>query len=136
MKYVVTVVGAGLALCIILSGCRKTEEQRLKAERAKRTATWSQLEDLKTAVFRFKLDTNRYPTEQEGLAALVREPDNVEGWQKGGYLENSEVPKDAWGNEFVYISPSDDGEPFSIMSYGADGQKGGEGLDSDMYTPN
>ncbi|UCG49096.1 MAG: type II secretion system protein GspG [Phycisphaerales bacterium] len=72
MRCVVTVVGAGLVLCIILSGCRESEEQRLNAERAKRTVTWSRLEDVKTAVLRFKLDTNRYPTEQ-GVRPLLSE---------------------------------------------------------------
>jgi len=52
-------------------------------------------------------------------------------WRKGGYLEKGRVPKDPWGNEFVYLSPGAQGD-YDIISYGADGVPGGEEFDKDI----
>jgi type II secretion system protein G len=137
MRHVMTVIGAALVLCILLTGCKKRERPTPESlQRAKRAATWSYIETLDEALARFYLDVGRYPTEEEGLAALVVQPADAEGWHKGGYLDASEVPKDAWGNEFVYVMPSETDEPFVIISYGADGKEGGEGFDSDMWSSN
>ena len=52
-------------------------------------------------------------------------------WRKGGYLEKNNVPKDPWANEYIYLSPGLHG-PFDIMSYGDDGEQGGEDKDMDI----
>ncbi len=52
-------------------------------------------------------------------------------WRKGGYLEKGKVPKDPWGNEYVYLSPGLHGD-FDLVSYGADGQPGGEDRNEDV----
>jgi len=52
-------------------------------------------------------------------------------WREGGYLEKGKVPKDPWGNDFVYLCPGSHDE-FDLMSYGADGQLGGEGKNKDV----
>jgi len=52
-------------------------------------------------------------------------------WREGGYLEKGKVPKDPWGNDFVYLCPGTQGE-FDLLSYGADGQPGGEGKNKDI----
>ena len=52
-------------------------------------------------------------------------------WKKGGYLEKGRVPKDPWGNDFVYLSPGLKGD-FDIISYGADGVPGGEDENEDI----
>jgi len=59
---------------------------------------------------------------------------DVTGWNTGGYLETTSLPKDAWGNDFVYQLSPDSGKPFVIISYGADGEEGGEKLDADLYS--
>lgn len=82
----------------------------------------------------FKLDTGRFPTEQEGLQALVKQPPDVKNWDPSGYLLSTRVPKDAWGNDFVYNLTPESDKPFIIMSYGADGKKGGEGINADLYS--
>jgi len=105
-----------------------------QTDRAKQDTTKVKLRMLHQAVNMFKLDTGRYPTEEEGLLALVEQPSDVEGWQPGGYLETTDVPTDAWGNEFIYQLNPDSGKPFVIISLGADGQEEGEGYDADLYS--
>ena len=105
-----------------------------KIDKARVIATKASLKVLHSAVIQFKLDTGRYPTEESGLMELVEQPTDVTGWNTGGYLETTSLPKDAWGNEFVYQLSPDSGKPFVIISYGADGEEGGEKLDTDLYS--
>ncbi|GAB7128105.1 type II secretion system major pseudopilin GspG [Silvimonas sp. JCM 19000] len=80
----------------------------------------------------YKLDNGRYPTTEQGLKALVEKPTtepNANNWKTGGYLEK--LPKDPWGNDYVYLNPGLHGE-IDVMSYGADGQSGGENYDADI----
>jgi general secretion pathway protein G len=86
------------------------------------------------AVAQFKMDTGRYPTEEEGLKVLIEQPSDVKGYQPGGYLDSTEVPKDAWGNDFIYVAYPETGKPYVIISNGADGQEGGEDNDADLYS--
>ena len=89
---------------------------------------------LETALKMYKLDNGVYPSTEQGLVALVEKPETgmiPKKWREGGYLEKRKVPKDPWGNEFVYISPGVHGD-FDLISYGRDGVPGGEdegGLD-------
>ena len=103
-------------------------------EKAKVTTTKATLKMLHGAVNMFKLDTGRYPTEDMGLLELVEQPTDVTGWAPGGYLETTQVPLDAWKNEFVYQLNPESGKPFVIISYGADGKEGGENFDADLYS--
>ncbi len=105
-----------------------------KIDQARVTTTKANLKMLHSAVNQFKMDTGRYPTEEEGLTALVEEPSDVTGWEPGGYLETTEIPVDGWGNEFFYELDPGTGKPFVIISYGADGEEGGEGYDADLYS--
>ncbi|WP_053935855.1 type II secretion system major pseudopilin GspG [Amantichitinum ursilacus] len=80
----------------------------------------------------YKLDNGRYPTTEQGLKALVEKPTSQptpNNWKTGGYLEK--LPKDPWGNDYVYLNPGLHGE-IDVMSYGADGQSGGENYDADI----
>jgi general secretion pathway protein G len=92
------------------------------------------IQNLETALKLYKLDTGMYPTTDQGLQALVEKPEtgNVpKKWKDGGYLEKSRVPKDPWGNEFIYLSPGLKGD-FDIISYGLDGVPGGEKENMDI----
>jgi len=83
----------------------------------------------------YKMDTAQFPTEEEGLMALIEPPSEVEDRvEPGGYLETTEVPKDGWGNDFDYILYPESGKPFVVTSTGADGEEGGEGYDTDLYS--
>lgn len=79
----------------------------------------------------YKLDNSRYPTTQEGLDALVKAPAGISSW-KGPYLKKNVVPKDPWSNEYKYTSPGEEGRPYDILSYGADGKPGGDGENKDV----
>jgi general secretion pathway protein G len=90
------------------------------------------LKILHSAVNQFKMDTGRFPTDEEGLGALIVQPTDVTGWEPGGYLEITKIPKDSWGHDFVYQLYPESGRPFVIISYGADGEEGGEGINADL----
>ncbi|MFZ0241718.1 MAG: type II secretion system major pseudopilin GspG [Desulfobacterales bacterium] len=105
-----------------------------RTEQAKEVQTRVQIEGLETALKLYKLDNGAYPTTEQGLQALVERPetDNAsQKWRRGGYLEKGKVPKDPWGNEFVYLSPGIQGD-FDITSYGADSVPGGEDENKDI----
>jgi general secretion pathway protein G len=105
-----------------------------KIDKARVTATKASLKMLHNAVIQFKLDTGRYPSEDAGLLELIEQPTDVTGWNPGGYLETTKIPKDAWGNDFFYQMYPESGKPFVLISYGADGEEGGEGNDADLYS--
>ncbi len=73
----------------------------------------------------------RYPTSEEGLEALRKQPSGLDAWA-GPYLTKS-VPKDPWGNNYIYSYPGDHGD-FDIISQGADGAAGGEKEDKDIVS--
>ena len=80
----------------------------------------------------YKLDNRRYPTTEQGLAALVQKPSQApvpQSWSAGGYLEK--LPNDPWGQPYQYLNPGLHGE-IDVMSFGADGQPGGQGADADI----
>ncbi|MCP4369502.1 MAG: type II secretion system major pseudopilin GspG, partial [Deltaproteobacteria bacterium] len=99
-----------------------------RPDEAKQVKARVQMESLETAIKLYKLDSGIYPTTEQGMQALVEQPQTgtlPKKWRKGGYLEKAKVPKDPWGNEFVYLSPGAHGD-YDIISYGADGVPGGE----------
>ncbi len=99
-----------------------------QGERAKREAATIQLKQFEEAVALFKLQTGRYPTNSEGLNALVPPgPPDVKDFDPDGYMK--EIPLDPWKNPYVYRA---DGRRFTITSYGADGQPGGEARAADI----
>jgi general secretion pathway protein G len=98
------------------------------------TTTKANLRLLHTAVNQFHMDTGRWPTEDEGLTSLIQQPTDVKNWETGGYLETTDLPKDGWGNDFVYVQYPEGGKPFLIKSLGADGQEGGEGENADLLS--
>src|SRR4030042_4668145 len=105
-----------------------------KIDQARVTTTKANLKVLHNAVNQFKMDTGRFPTEEEGLMALVEQPSDVTRYETGGYLETTEIPKDGWGNDFIYELSPESGKPFVIKSLGADGEEGGEENDADLYS--
>jgi len=87
-----------------------------------------QISDLEQALEIYKLDVGRFPTTDQGLEALVREPSGARGWN-GPYLKKGELPDDPWGNPYEYSYSR--GVP-EIVSLGADGRPGGSGEDADV----
>lgn len=91
--------------------------------------------DLKTiaaSLEMYRLDNRTYPTAVQGLAALTTMPTDPPvppNWVSGGYLPT--LPMDPWGNAYVYLMPGPNG-PYEVMSLGADGIAGGEGVNADI----
>jgi general secretion pathway protein G len=105
-----------------------------RTEQAKETQARVQMEALETALKLYKLDNGLYPSTEQGLTALIEQPETgiiPKKWRKGGYLEKGKVPKDPWGNDFIYVSPGVQGD-YDIISYGADGVPGGEDENKDI----
>ncbi|RTZ72752.1 MAG: type II secretion system protein GspG [Gammaproteobacteria bacterium] len=92
---------------------------------SKSKAAKVQIEDLSAALDMYRLDLGNYPKE---LSALVESSGS--NWN-GPYLKKRKLPKDPWGNDYVYRFPGEHGD-FDIVSYGADGQPGGEGDNRDI----
>ncbi|MEM7671571.1 MAG: type II secretion system major pseudopilin GspG [Pseudomonadota bacterium] len=99
--------------------------------KAKSTTTELQLDNLKVAVELFYVDVGRYPTEEEGLSALLVAPASTPNWS-GPYLDAADALSDPWDRNYVYQAPGEEGRPFTIFSLGRDGAEGGEGEDADL----
>jgi general secretion pathway protein G len=103
-------------------------------DEAKINTAKMQIMGIETALKMYKLDNGNYPSTEQGLEALVQPPEVgqlAKNWRKGGYLEKNNVPKDPWGNEYVYLSPGVHSD-FDLISYGADGEPGGEETNADI----
>jgi len=95
-----------------------------RADEAKVEATKAQMQNIAQALKMYRLQNSRYPDSGVGLNALVNPG-------KGGKRYMDSVPKDAWGNSFVYLAPGVHGD-FDILSFGADGKAGGAGFEADL----
>jgi len=98
-------------------------------------AARTQIIVLEGALEAFRMDHGRYPTTDEGLAALVEPPQALKGtkYPAGGYLWSGRVPVDPWGMPFFYRSPGErNPERFDLGSLGADGMRGGDGFAADI----
>lgn len=91
----------------------------------------AQIESFSQALDQYRLDVGRYPTTEQGLAALRAAPAGVPKWQ-GPYLKR-DIPADPWSNAYQYQAPGQHGE-FDLQSYGSDGQPGGEGEAADVVS--
>ncbi len=101
-----------------------------RADDARVTAARTDITNLGQALKLYRLDNQRYPTAEQGLRALIAKPTTnpIPGnWKP--YLEK--LPNDPWGRPYQYLNPGIKGE-IDIMSFGADGQSGGEGKDADI----
>ncbi len=100
--------------------------RQLQSSRVK--ATEAQIVQLRSALDIFLIDTGRYPSEQEGLQALVAGGGTIPGWS-GPYLRDGNLPTDSWGSAFIYTLS--DGQ-VRVRSLGADQRAGGTGMDADV----
>ena len=120
---VVVVILGILAALIVPRVIGRTDEARAAAAKQDVAA-------IMQALKLYRLDNGRYPTTEQGLAALVSRPQGqpaAANWKQ--YLDR--IPKDPWGNAYQYLSPGLRGE-IDVFSYGADGTAGGEGIDGDI----
>ncbi len=99
---------------------------------AKRAKAASDIATLSSLLQQYRVDTDTFPSTEEGLSALRVQPPDVQNWR--GPYTSKDIPTDPWGNEYVYESPGPNGEDYVIISYGADGAPGGEGDASDIVS--
>ncbi len=99
---------------------------------ARITAAKTQIELFRQGLETFRMHAGRYPSTQEGLEALQTQPQGLANW-RGPYLSRG-IPKDPWGNAFVYKSPGDQGREYEIVSLGSDAQPGGSGEAADLVS--
>jgi general secretion pathway protein G len=122
---VVIVILGVLAALVVPSVLSRTDDARIAAAK-------SDLAAIRQALKLYRLDNQRYPTTEQGLAALVARPDQPPAppnWKPGGYLEK--LPRDPWGRPYQYLNPGLKGE-VDVFTYGADGAPGGNGADADI----
>ena len=101
-----------------------------RADDARVTAAKTDVNNLMQALKLYRLDNQRYPTAEQGLQALLTKPTTAPvppNWKS--YLDL--LPNDPWGKPYAYLNPGIKGE-IDVMSFGADGQAGGEGKNADV----
>ena len=98
-------------------------------DKAKVDTAKAQIAALESALGAYRLDVGSFPTTDQGLQALRTRPVGVENWD-GPYLPK-DIPLDPWKHPYAYRCPSEHGD-YEIISYGADGREGGEGVDKDI----
>ncbi|HZA67619.1 MAG TPA: type II secretion system major pseudopilin GspG [Geminicoccaceae bacterium] len=99
--------------------------------KAKTDAASAQVQNIAGILDLYRLDVGRYPTEDEGLEALLERPPDAERWN-GPYVRRRDALTDPWGNLYEYRFPGQDGRPFDLFSLGADQSEGGEGENQDV----
>ncbi len=122
---VVIVILGVLAALIVPSVISRTDDARIVAAK-------SDIAAIRQALKLYKLDNLAYPTQSQGLQALVAKPADPPmppNWKPGGYLEK--LPDDPWGRPYHYLNPGLRGD-IDVFTYGADGQPGGTGVDADI----
>lgn len=103
-----------------------------RPDEARRVAARQDIGSIKQALDLYRLDNGRYPTQEQGLQALISKPSTdpvPNNWKDGGYLDK--LPTDPWGHPYQYLNPGVHGE-IDVFSFGADGKPGGEGNDADI----
>lgn len=101
--------------------------------RARAKAAQLQLDTLSADIEAYSSDVGHYPTQQEGLKALLTEPPSVQGWS-GPYVRDGRMLNDPWGRPLVYSNDASQ-NTFVVKSLGADGKPGGSGVDRDLQAP-
>ena len=127
IELMIVIVILGLLATIVMPRILNRPEQ------ARRAKAKVDIRNIQSALALFKADTGGFPTTSEGLAALVSDP-GIKNYSKDAYLDK--VPKDAWGNQYVYICPGVHSKDYDLESYGKDGEDGGVDDDADIESWN
>jgi len=126
VEVMVVIVLIGLLATVVMINVLPSQD------RAMREKARADIAVLEQAVETFRLETLRFPTAEEGLAALVQAPAGMaraDRYRDGGYVRR--LPQDPWGNPYQYAFPGQHSR-FDVYSLGADGVKGGEGDNADI----
>jgi general secretion pathway protein G len=102
---------------------------------SQRAAAKNQIKQFEAALGIYLLKCHTYPSQDQGLQALVKKPTTEpipDNWDRA--MDQLEIPKDPWGNEYEYTVPGPEGLPYGIRSFGADSKEGGEGDNEDIVS--
>ena len=121
-----------LAVIVIIGVLAATIGSRFlgQTEGAKAGVAKAEMSQMVQALDLFKLEIGRYPSSQEGLEGLIKNPSGLPNWN-GPYLRKDNI-KDPWMNDYKYTTPGPSNTPFELKSLGADGKEGGEGANADI----
>lgn len=102
-----------------------------RVDDAQITKAKAEISTIENSLKLYRLDNFAYPSTEQGIEALTTKPTDpsIRNWKPGGYLDR--VPKDPWGNAYLYLNPGNNGE-IDIYTLGRDGRPGGEGIDADI----
>ena len=107
-----------------------------QVDKARVVTAKTQINRLESSLELYAMDNGRFPTTEQGLEALIREPTSAPeptNYQPGGYIKGGDLPLDPWGNEFQYESPgSVNQDSYDLWSFGKDGAPGGDDLNADL----
>ncbi len=120
-----------LAILGLLAGLVGPQVMKFLGSSKTKTAKL-QVDSLSGTLDMYRLETGRYPSNDQGLQALVENPGDVSNWN-GPYLKKDQVPSDPWGFEYQYRFPGEHGN-FDIWTLGADNREGGEGENADVHS--
>ncbi|PWB30886.1 type II secretion system protein GspG [Pseudomonas sp. SDI] len=126
MEIMVVIFIMGLLIAVVAPSVLGSQDKAMKQK------VMADLSTLEQALDMYRLDNLRFPSNDQGLAALVAKP-SVEpiprAWRADGYIRR--LPQDPWGTAYQYRLPGEHGR-VDIYSLGADGVEGGEGIDADL----
>mgnify|MGYP000149599949 CR=1 FL=1 len=125
MELMIVIVILGMLSALVLPNIMG------KAEDAKVKLSCIQMQNIEEALKSFKFDNGMYPDTEEGLKALVKNPDEekYKSFANGGYLSGDTLPRDPWKNNYIYLNEEGD---INLISLGANGKEGGEEADKDI----
>ncbi|WP_042298436.1 type II secretion system major pseudopilin GspG [Paraburkholderia bannensis] len=126
IQIAITVAILGLLIVLIIS------KMMTRPEVIKHNLAKQDIAAIVEALNSYRRDNGRYPTQPQGLHALIERPDTdpvPRAWKKDGYL--ARLPDDPWGNAYLYLNPGVHGD-IDVFSYGRDARQGGEGDDADV----
>lgn len=107
-----------------------------QVDKGRVTTARTQISTLEGVLELYRMDNGKFPTTEQGLAALVQEPSSdpvPRNYPRGGYLNRGRVPDDPWNNPYQYEAPGQNNEhAFDLWSLGSDGNPGGEDVDADI----
>jgi general secretion pathway protein G len=127
IEIMVVVVILGLLAAIVAPNViRRIDDAQIAKAR-------QDIRSFETALNLFRMDNFKYPSTEQGLQALVVQPNDptIRNWKPGGYLSGG-LRKDPWGNDYQYVSPGQHGMEYDLFTLGADAQEGGEGINADI----
>ena len=128
---VVIVILSALAVMVVPKIIGRSDDAKIADAKV-------QIRNLETALKLYKLDSGNFPSTEQGLQSLVSKPTVGKipnNYKAEGYLETKVVPKDPWGNDYIYLSPGEHGD-YDLYTFGADGVRGGEGKNADIESWN